>query len=39
MKSSLNLGNYSACYSFIAHGDPDWEWIREKIQASPVEHK
>jgi len=25
--------------SFFNHGDPDWEWIREKIQASTVEHK
>jgi hypothetical protein len=25
--------------SFFNHGDPDWEWIREKIKASPVEHK
>jgi hypothetical protein len=25
--------------SFFNHGDPDWERIREKIQALPVEHK
>lgn len=25
--------------SFFNHGDPDWKWIREKIQASTVEHK
>ena len=25
--------------SFFNHGDPDWEWIKGKIQASPVEHK
>jgi hypothetical protein len=25
--------------SFFNHGDPDWNWIREKIQALPVEHK
>jgi hypothetical protein len=25
--------------SFFNHGDPDWEWIREKIKALPVEHK
>ena len=25
--------------SFFNHGNPDWEWIREKIQTSPVEHK
>jgi hypothetical protein len=25
--------------SFFNHGDPDWEWIKEKIQASTVEHK
>lgn len=25
--------------SFFDHGDPDWERIREKIQALPVEHK
>jgi hypothetical protein len=25
--------------SFFNHGDPDWEWIREKIIASTVEHK
>jgi hypothetical protein len=25
--------------SFLNHGDPDWEWIKEKIQASPVEQK
>ncbi len=24
--------------SFFNHGDPDWEWIREKIQASTVKH-
>lgn len=25
--------------SFFNHGDPDWEWIKEKIKALPVEHK
>ena len=25
--------------SFFNHGDPDWNWIREKIQTSTVEHK
>ena len=25
--------------SFFNHGDPDWERIREKIKALPVEHK
>jgi hypothetical protein len=25
--------------SFFNHGNPDWEWIREKIQASLIEHK
>lgn len=25
--------------SFFNHGDPDWEWIREKIKSSPLEHK
>ena len=25
--------------SFFNHGDPDWEWIRERIQALPIEHK
>jgi len=25
--------------SFLNHGDPDWQWIREKIKASTVEHK
>jgi hypothetical protein len=25
--------------SFLNHGDPDWEWIREKIKASTVEQK
>ncbi|OGN93856.1 MAG: hypothetical protein A2Z75_05500 [Chloroflexi bacterium RBG_13_50_10] len=25
--------------SFFNHGDPDWEWIKGKIQALPVEHK
>ncbi len=25
--------------SFFNHGDPDWERIREKIQALPIEHK
>jgi hypothetical protein len=25
--------------SFLNHGDPDWEWIKEKIQASTIEHK
>ncbi|MBM3155476.1 MAG: hypothetical protein FJ008_09165 [Chloroflexi bacterium] len=24
---------------FFNQGDPDWEWIREKIKASTVEHK
>ena len=27
------------CNSFFNHGDPDWEWIKKKIKASPVEHK
>jgi hypothetical protein len=25
--------------SFFNHGDPDWERIKGKIQALPVEHK
>jgi hypothetical protein len=25
--------------SFFNHGDPDWEWIKGKTQASPIKHK
>lgn len=25
--------------SFFNHGDPDWKWIREKIQPLTSEHK
>jgi hypothetical protein len=24
--------------SFFNHGDPDWQWIKGKIKALPVEH-
>lgn len=25
--------------SFFNHGDPDWEWIREKVKVLAPEHK
>ena len=25
--------------SFFDHGDPDWEWISQEIQALTIEHK